>query len=179
MKYRIIRIIAAVTVGLIIMNGCGNTGQDNRIDKSTDGVTEAAESETETDKDTGKKTDRKNKDKKKKDRSEKNPAAEEPETEKQEESDPPEKKREKNWKGHEEVFAEYDGIYRKLNKGKDVSILINGDSIGAGGGSTDGNSWLRCVPLAGLQAIHEPCRSWLSSEDRWYPCLFCGLCPDV
>ena len=141
MKYRIIRIIAAVTVGLIIMNGCGNTGQDNRIDKSTDGVTEAAESETETDKDTGKKTDRKNKDKKKKDRSEKKTAAEEPETEKQEESDPPEKKREKNWKGHEEVFAEYDGIYRKLNKGKDVSILINGDSIGAGGGSTDGNSW--------------------------------------
>ena len=62
MRYGIIRIAAAVTVGLLIMNGCGNTGQDNRIDKSAGDVTEAAVPET--DRDTGKKPDRKNKDKK-------------------------------------------------------------------------------------------------------------------
>jgi len=40
-----------------------------------------------------------------------------------------------------DLFTESSGIYRKLNKGEDVNILINGDSIGAGGGSTDGHSW--------------------------------------
>lgn len=139
MRYGIIRIAAAVTVGLLIMNGCGNTGQDNRIDKSAGDVTEAAVPET--DRDTGKKPDRKNKDKKKKDHPEAAPVRDDPEAGEQEEKDPRSKKAEKNWKGHEEVFAENEGIYRKLNKGEDVSILINGDSIGAGGGSTEGNSW--------------------------------------
>ncbi len=46
-----------------------------------------------------------------------------------------------SWKDHENLFGESSGIYRKLKQGEDVNILINGDSIGAGGGSTDGNSW--------------------------------------
>ncbi|MCR4741003.1 MAG: SGNH/GDSL hydrolase family protein [Lachnospiraceae bacterium] len=33
------------------------------------------------------------------------------------------------------------GFYQKLATGRDVSILVVGDSIGAGAGSTDGNSW--------------------------------------
>lgn len=46
-----------------------------------------------------------------------------------------------SWKDHESLFSESSGIYRKLKQGEDVNILINGDSIGAGGGSTEGNSW--------------------------------------
>ncbi len=40
-----------------------------------------------------------------------------------------------------EQFGEKSGFYRKLSSGENVNVLINGDSIGAGGGSTAGNSW--------------------------------------
>ncbi len=140
-KSKKLRLSFIVALCLIIMNGCGNTGQDNLMGKTKEPVTEAAGSGAEKDRDTDKRSGRKDKDKKKKDNSETAPDTEEPEKEEQEEREPEKKKPEKNWKGHEEVFAEYDGIYRKLNRGEDVNILINGDSIGAGGGSTEGNSW--------------------------------------
>ncbi len=34
-----------------------------------------------------------------------------------------------------------DGFYQKLKKGEDVSVLINGDSIAAGAGASEGKSW--------------------------------------
>ena len=33
------------------------------------------------------------------------------------------------------------GFYQKLKSGRDVNILVVGDSIGGGAGSTEGNSW--------------------------------------
>lgn len=47
----------------------------------------------------------------------------------------------KTWKTPDSIFNVSSGFYQKLNKGEDVNILINGDSIGAGSGATKGNSW--------------------------------------
>ncbi|MCR4589436.1 MAG: hypothetical protein K5668_01280 [Lachnospiraceae bacterium] len=41
----------------------------------------------------------------------------------------------------EEPEINSDGFYQKLAKGEDVNILINGDSIAAGAGASDGKSW--------------------------------------
>ncbi len=47
----------------------------------------------------------------------------------------------KTWKTPDSIFNVSPGFYQKLNKGEDVNILINGDSIGAGSGASKGNSW--------------------------------------
>ncbi len=60
-----------------------------------------------------------------------------PDNEGEEEGEPEKVSREKT----EILPGEYDGFYRKLRQGKDVKILVNGDSIGAGSGATEGNSW--------------------------------------
>lgn len=47
----------------------------------------------------------------------------------------------RSWKEREDIFKVSSGFYRKLNRGEDVNILVNGDSIGAGSGASKGNSW--------------------------------------
>jgi len=70
-----------------------------------------------------------------------------------EEEEPEKVSREKT----ESLPREYDGFYRKLRKGQDVSILVNGDSIGAGSGATEGNSWTDLLKSYVESEYHVSC----------------------
>ena len=62
-----------------------------------------------------------------------------------------EERKEEERKAAERIeIQKNDSFYQKLSDGFDVNILIVGDSIGAGSGSTNGNGWASLVQ-AGIQ----------------------------
>ncbi len=129
---------------IMMLNGCKDPGYSFRKtgrDKAETAVSEKKDSSSS----------KKKKDKKERIKQEEEVITEEAEsteaaeTEAETETEPApeeeERPREKTWEAHKNSFQDSSGFYRKLNKGEDVNVLINGDSIGAGGGSTPGNSW--------------------------------------